>query len=375
MWYAVDGLRHLGEPGLRTSRTRLSEELDARSLFALVIQACVVRDTHRFATCAAMAEALPHLRSAFISALDWVTPADVQVASSHTQAPTEMSRLVRLRLRTHARFDIATHPAPDAQSPEGLRLLLRAARLCNRPDWVPVRVLTHIASDTRTLRALCRHQLLFGSEAERDAVLEQHFERALEPGIDGERWSALFAAEPGTRGRRFLRALYERTGSDRRMLIALGWHGSVQSVPHLVTLLENPTHARTAAHVLTMITGAVPDRDGWLAPAPPAGLLRDPARPKPDPDRDLPWPEHRGFVNWWAQHRTSFDSEQPYLLGQPRTPHKLLTLLRHAPLNWRAAAAWMLQRHTPGCALDTTAPASMQYATLARLDPDLEPTS
>lgn len=374
MLAAVDGLHHLGEPGLQGTQARLSEALDERSLFALVVQACAVRERQRFEACAAMAETMPHLREAFICALDWVTPDDLLAVWHPAARDTTLQRLIHARLLSCAHFDSVTRRPARAQSAPELRLLLKAARLRAQPAWVQIDDEEVAKLDTPTLTAYCQLRLVFGGEALGHTLLEQHFERTLAPGADGDALRAVFAAEPGPVGERFIRALYERTGADRRLLQALGWRGSARSVPDLARLLDDTSHARRAAQTLTMITGAVPARDGWSAAAPPPAPVPDAQLPPSDPDRDLPWPSRSGFLSWWETHRSRFNSDQPYLLGLPRTRRNLLSHLGHGALRWRPAAAWLLQRQAPACALDTALPAPMQYTTLARLERDLEPT-
>ena len=379
MMHRVEGLRCLGKSGLEGVQARLKEEIVPRDLFSLTVQSCVTSDVHCFMACVALAEAMPHLHGAFIAAMEWVEPVQLYELMEGWRTDSELHRLTNLQLLADARFDDLniSSAISEVRTQAEQRLLLRAARLRTRPDWVRVSLEKNVTalSDGELQWELCAHHLLFGGASERGQLLEQaceHVRRSQEAEI--EWWITLLASEPGQCGERVVQTLSKYIGISKCYIIGLGWLGKIQCIPELIDLLDDSSLARVAAQTISMLTGSMPEKDGWQqatdAMSTDKNQTNDQQR---DSDSHLPWPDKERFLPWWDEHRKEFDADALYLLGRKREPRELVDLLREASLTWRPAAAWMLQRQKPAMALDTNATAFRQIMNLAHLEQLVEP--
>ena len=370
----MNGLRCLGEPGLRNVHARLREEIVPRDLFSLTIQSCVTGNADCFMACVALAEAMPHLQGAFLAAMEWVEPAQLHELMKGWRTNSELHRLTKLRLLADVQFDSLNLGSviDEIRTQTEQRLLLRAARVRARPDQIRIPLEENVAtlSDNEFQWEVCAHHLLFGGVQKRDQMLEQacdYIQYSKEKEI--KPWIILLVSEPAQRGERLAQTILRYTGMGRYYIIALGWLGKVQYIPELIDLLDKPALARIAAHSITMLTGSMPEKDDWQRVASnTASTDKTQTKDQHDPDGHLPWPDKKRFSFWWNKHRQGFDTGSRYLLGNKREPQKLVYLLREAPLIWRPAAAWMLQRQRPAMALDTDAAVFRQIINLARLE-------
>jgi len=412
----VEGLRCLGKPGMEGVQARLKEEIVPRDLFSLAVQSCVTSDTDCFAACVALAEAMPHLQSAFLAAMEWVEPVLLCELMKDWRTNSELYRLTKLQLLVDTRFDGLSDFSSviaEVQTQAEQRLLLRAARLRASPDWVQIPLEENITKllDGGFQWEVCAHHLLFGDASKREQLLEhacEHIQQSQEKDI--EWWITLLASEPTQCGEQIVQTLLKHIGKGRCYIIALGWLGKTQYIPELIDFLDDPSLARIAANTISMLTGSMPERDGWQQTVTNAvSTDKDSKADKTDKadnadnadkddnadkadktadkinkivdkidkkkteeqydfDSHLPWPDKKCFLAWWDKHHQEFDASARYLLGRKREPRELIDLLKQTSLTWRPAAAWMLQRQKQEMALDTDAAAFRQITNLAHFE-------
>jgi len=362
------GLRGLDEEGALQTLQRFDEPLIARELFAYTVQALVARQQDLLEACVALAGSMENLRDAFIDAACWVEPAMAQAALQACRDYPELRQRFLLRLLADA--PLQNEQAIVAESANALTLipeLARSARYRSQPEWFSHAPTLLRHGDPAVSTAAIRHLLLFGNDEERKKALYSAAPLALTPGGDGDLLACLLTAESEDAANALLARLRRSEPLQRRYLLATGWAGRIAAVPELMALLDDERRARPAAQALTLITGALPQHDGWQGAAPPAPPLADHALPAADPDEELPWPDRSAFESWWRGARAHFSPDQRYLLGQPRSPVELLKRLCGAPLRYREAAAWLLQRTNPQAAIDVALPGWRQQERLNSL--------
>jgi hypothetical protein len=330
-----------------------------RDVFSLVIQACETFVATDFMACVTLVEAMPHLSAAFLDAMDWVSPLNLHVMLKDWHSDSELHRLTTLRLVADPRFDFLELTVEPPQSPAELRLILRAARLRARPDYVQASYESSLGTlDDDVLRQLCAHHLLF-DQGKREQIRQYVEERILRSDEDAEHWIPLLFNDPTEAGEELTQALLSKPGMERRYIVALGWLGRSEDVPALIDLLDSPEWARIAGAALSMITGPIQETGERLT-AVPKSLASDQLLPELD---------KKQFVSWWEKNKHLFDPDARYLLGQnKKEPGAMLQLLREAVLPWRPFVAGVLQCLNSACVFDTHAPAFRQCVSLAHLE-------
>lgn len=158
-----------------------------------------------------------------------------------------------------------------------------------------------------------------------------------------------------------VRAQLEGTDSGRRLsILALGWAGLPSAIPELIECLDSPEVARVAASSLAVITGSLPQRDGWAAEKSVSEPLPADQLPPPDIDAHRIWPLRNEFERWWSTHRHNLP-EAPRLFGGRTLDRKGIdAVLTAGPLPWRALAAEHRQALTGGPRFPCRRPAHLQ---------------
>jgi uncharacterized protein (TIGR02270 family) len=155
----------------------------------------------------------------------------------------------------------------------------------------------------------------------------------------------------------------------RSAIAAAGALGDPALAPWLLSLLEDPEHARPAAWSLGQMCNAnvAEQLDG----KPPEGFVSGPNDDPDDedvamdPDEDLPWPDPARLAAWYKERAGSFREGTRYFLGQPIDPTWLRHVLRSGNQLARAGAAVELcLRHRDEPLFEVRAPAFHQLATL-----------
>src|SRR5699024_3166451 len=102
----------------------------------------------------------------------------------------------------------------------------------------------------------------------------------------------------------------------------LGWYGNIQAIPELINSLDDPQYARLSAAAIYTITGAKPERTGWVGENRLAGKIAEKDEygfPIIDKDVALSWPDKTLFSQWWHRSQSHFDTNQSYLAGRAIT--------------------------------------------------------
>ncbi len=171
-------------------------------------------------------------------------------------------------------------------------------------------------------------------------------------------------------------ALLQRLANDpatrRAAIVGAGELGDPALVDWLISLLTIPASARLAGESLQTITGVPLDRPPFQAQPPEAARLSScESNPWEEtvecgPDEHLPWPKVAAVADWWATHRTEYQTERRYLLGRPISEPWCRVVLRDGRQRQRAHAALELAATHPAESLfEVRAPGSRQLACLA----------
>ena len=136
--------------------------------------------------------------------------------------------------------------------------------------------------------------------------------------------------------------------------------------------VDDSRHARVAGESLQTITGVPLDRPPFQAQPPEAARLSScESNPWEEtvecgPDEHLPWPKVAAVADWWATHRTEYQTERRDLLGRPISEPWCRVVLRDGRQRQRAHAALELAATHPAESLfEVRAPGSRQLACLA----------
>lgn len=140
--------------------------------------------------------------------------------------------------------------------------------------------------------------------------------------------------------------------NPRLYIQALGWYGSARAIPELTEYLHATELARLSGAALYTITGASPEKEGWVADAPAPqryALPRDMNGFVPDdPDSGLSWPDSAAFSRWWGQHHGDFAAHQCYLAGKNvRDARGLASVVLTQSLRLSSLAALRLAQAAP----------------------------
>jgi len=139
-------------------------------------------------------------------------------------------------------------------------------------------------------------------------------------------------------------------------LVALGYMGRVEAVPHCLAYITGPPRvARLAGEAISLITGLELGREGLaLEDAPPGEEL--PALEDDDleadlsdaPEDALPLPDAGALSRWWEQHGSAYQPGVRLHRGQPATAAGFAASLNSGPMRQRHAVAEELMLRTRG---------------------------
>jgi uncharacterized protein (TIGR02270 family) len=185
---------------------------------------------------------------------------------------------------------------------------------------------------------------------------------------------ALAAMEMKT-GHTLLRKLKGLPDAVRLRIIGSGYIGSIEYVPWLIEKMKNPELARIAAEAFVNITGADFNLD-QLEAEPPEHFEEGPTEDPDDEIVEIPedialsWPDVEKIHQWWNKHRTRFQTDTRYFLGQPITGDHCTSVLEEGYQRQRIMAAQHLCLLNPGSVLfPTSAPAWRQKRWLEKIAP------
>lgn len=362
----LDGLAVAGAYGAQCCTAAL-ERPGAGEVFAAAASAIEARDAATLDRLVALAGALPEAWRGLLSALGWVSAAQLKgIVSPLLTAPDPLHRALGLGACRLHHADPGTVLAAALGDPDvALRIAaVRCAGVLGRADVLP-RLLAALA-DTGADPQLQRHAALSACLlGDRGAALEHLSTLAQGEGsaADEARAFVLQAADfPRAQGlvRDLAKAGRDTPAQMRRLVRACGLLGDPHFVPWLIDLMTDDTLARLAGEAFSLITGAdLAALD--LERKPPEGVDFG---PNSDPldndvaldeDDSLPFPEREKVQRWWQAHAASMPAGSRCFVGAPPSPEQLARVLREGFQRQRIAAARLRCLQQPGSALFATA--------------------
>ena len=360
----LDGLAVAGRFGAECCAEALVNP-GAGEVFAAAACAIEAHDNAGLERLIAVAGALPDAKRGLLSALGWVSAAQLKGIVSALLASTDSLRrefgIGACRLH-HADPGAALTTALRDPAPSLRAEAVRCVGELGRIDLLP-QILIVLAGPDEALKpqaaiAAC----LLG---ERDHALEWLAGAALGDGPSAAiaLAFALHAAE-FKRAQDLVRSL-AKAGRDqpaqkRRLIRACGLLGDTHFVPWLIELMADDAMARLAGESFSMITGAdLAALD--LERKPPEGLETGPNddalddNVALDEDDNLPWPDAERAQRWWQAHATRMAAGTRLFVGSPPSPESLAGVLREGLQRQRIAAARLMSLMVHGTKLFATA--------------------
>jgi uncharacterized protein (TIGR02270 family) len=367
----LDGLRELGEAGLRACRRLLAED-EAWAVAPLALLTLEAGERRHLERIVAVAEARPEFAPVLEATLGWASPGDLRgVVQALLQSSSPLARRLGIASCAMHRVDPGPALAAAIADPDpALRArALRAAGELGRRDLLPA-CLEHL--DNRgDANADGRHWaavsgLLLGERHRAVAVLAEvgstsgpaqvHALQIVLKAMDDGASRLLLAPLAHQPMPRALRALIQGVGHTGRAVYAR-W---------LIDHMHRPETARIAGEAFTLITGAdlvaleldrTPPDDGEFGPSDDP----DDEHVAMDEDEDLPWPDADRVMRWWDAQGDRFPEGSRHFLGHPVDETACRDALRHGFQRQRVAAADHLALLRPGQPLfPTSAPERRQ---------------
>jgi len=334
------------------------------------------RDAARLDRLLALAEELPATRAGLLSALGWVSAADLEgitktLLVSDASPWRRQAGLVACAMHAMnpGRPLAAALRDPDA----GLRATaLRIAGRCARGDLTNTCLAALVDSDPRCAFEAARSALLLGDRNEAQLALETLASDPASP-FSLAALRLVLKVTPTQRAGPMLASLSQDPARARALMEGIAIAGDPHYVPWLIARMQDPKLTRLAGEAFTCITGldlAYLDLDR----KPPDDVEIDPNGDAAnedvtmDEDGNLPWPDPDRIAGWWRAHGGKFVSGTRYFMGAVPTPAACFKVLEAGFQRHRTAAAEYLALLTPGTPMfNTAAPAPRQRLLLAAM--------
>jgi uncharacterized protein (TIGR02270 family) len=360
----LDGVAVAGPHGARMCAEAL-ESPGVGEVFAAAASALEAHDAAALERLVVLAGALPEARRGLLSALGWVSAAQLKgIVSPLLAAADPLRRALGLgACRMHHADPGAVLVTALGDADPALRIeALRCASALGRVELLSQVQGAGVGADPAVAFHAAWAACLLGDRA---AALE-----ALSAVAQGdsahaaEACATLLQAADLSRAQAWVREL-AKTGRDtpaglRKLVRACGLLGDPHFVPWLIDLMRDDGVARLAGESFSMITGAdLAALD--LERKPPEGIEFGPnADPLDqavalDEDESLPWPEQGQVQAWWRQRAAGMPAGNRFFVGAPPSPEHLARVLREGFQRQRVAAARLRCLHQPGSALFATA--------------------
>lgn len=354
--------------------SRLNETIMSGEMFAIMLFALRTQDKQLQAACFGLAQSIPKLRAPFASALAWVpTPIFNQSLAGLNRGNSTLHAMVLDACIAHSdEIDpgLRKYWAEQASAVEADGAVLHyAIHSSNVP--VPAGAVDLLGGEQSKVRCSAADAIL----AKKLRQEARHAIDTLHPiaiskdatSLDALEILACHSVEAITP---VLQHLANDSGQTRAYIQALALSGIASNIPELIEYLDHPQHSRIAAAGLSMVTGSLPARDGWIgAPRDPVYVEPDagPEIPAKDPDANLPTADKAAFVKWWERNAAKFSHKTRVLGGLPETPENLIHILDTGKLAWRKVAARRLDYLADTGRLHTSAPSHAQSRRIATL--------
>lgn len=368
---SIDGLAVAGETGWDICETNMATE-EFGEVFSSAVLALEAFDGQKLDTVSAIAQRSETAWRGLAAAFGWIPEdvADNWIGSMSAANRVEYQLLCVSGCAVHRR-DPGQALAEAINSHVEIVCVraLRAVGELKRRDLLPT-VLSRLHHENTSTRfwaswaaaLLGRESGLASLKSFVGPDLHTDFaQRALQLGL---------RAMPLAGGRTWLRQLFENSRHRRNVLAGCGTIGDPFYVPWLIAQMETPEYARVAGESFSMITGvdlAYDDLDTDWPEGFEAGPTEDPAdeNVEMDQDEDLPWPDPEKLGDWWAKHKSQYQTGVRYLCGKPISIEQCQHVLRYGFQRQRIAAALELALLQPDEPLfETRAPGFRQQELL-----------
>ena len=340
----------------------LVDELDAELVFtgALALLSGAEAGSHVGMVLEALAAAQGDLRAAMVRALQLAPLADAAAcltpAMTHSEPAARAAALQALAFR---RIEVSPQlPALLEDDDAGVR----TAALVAARGPVGTAVLPAVARalddpSPRVRWAALEAGLIHGLEPARNRCRGL----ATESGQDAA--LLLLSLFDGAAAREHLLAALAREEDRDAALVALGYLGLPEAIPHILPHLEGPAHhARLAGEAIFGVTGLDLSAPGMTLP--PDDPEPDEPVPLEDEDLDadlvpspvdlLPVPDAAAVARWWDENRERFSQRQRLVAGMPMSAEAIRAALLRGPMRRRPALALNLAILTRGRILPET---------------------
>jgi uncharacterized protein (TIGR02270 family) len=377
----LDGLAVAGDYGTKLCVAAL-ERPGCGEVFALAVRALESRNEALLEHVLALAPALPDAARGVVSALGWVSAADLQGTVRLLLASAEPVRrafgLAACRMHRvdpgRALQDGLTATPPDVRA-----AALRAAGELGRVDLLDPARQAMADEHPDVMHQAAVAACLLGDRQHSLRLLAQ---AAMQPTAQGDHALALVLAASandaaGAIARRISTLAQEQPANmawQRRRLRALGLLGDARFVPWLIERTAEPELARLSGEAFCWITGADlarMDLETLQAPALPEHPSDDPDDDDVSLDEDdsLPWPDAVKVQAWWAKQtamHAAVAAGQRLFEGEAPSAAVAQRVLREGTQRRRARAALLACVLRPGSNLfPIAAPTRRQQRWLA----------
>jgi len=343
----LDGLAVAGAYGLARAQEAL-ERPGCGEVFAALVCALQLPDEPAVDRLLSLAPVLPEAWRGAVSALGWVSPAQLRERVRGLLAsPQPWRQALGIEACRLHRVDPGPALAAALQQDDALRrdAALRAAGELGRVDLLPG-ALALLDFAPEAARAAC----LLGDRASALRAIEQA--AFATPAAHPLRSLAVQALD-WPQARDAVRALAHDPRAVRQLVRGIGWLGDVRLVPWLIERMGELPLARLAGEAFSFITGAdLAALD--LERKPPEDFQSGPTdNPEDedvamDEDDSLPWPDADRVQRWWQAEAARFPVAQRAFVGGPVTPAHCLQVLQVGTQRQRALAAQQLALLQPG---------------------------
>jgi uncharacterized protein (TIGR02270 family) len=369
----LDGIAVSGEFGSRLVEKAL-ETAGLGEVFVATVTALEGRDPVRLDKSLALAGVMPNSKRAVISAIGWLSPAQLQgTVASLLESVDPLRRMIGIAACASHGVNPGLAPAKGILHPHPL-VRARALRTAGELGTVEAvhACVAAVGDDDRECSFWsARSSVLLGSGG---VAVELLANCGL---VDGpyrlRSFCLALQAMDGGSGHKMLQKLAKEPAQRRWLIQGSGIVGDCAYIPWLMKQMNDDISARLAGEAFSLITG-VDLAQNSLEGKPPEGFVSgpndDPDDPNVDmdPDDRLPWPDVERIEGWWSSNGHRFQKGTRYFIGLPVTREHCIEVLKTGYQRQRILAAHYLCLLEPGTPLfNTSAPAWRQQRLLAKM--------
>jgi hypothetical protein len=369
----LNGMRLLKEEVASYLTNQLDEILSPGDLFSIALFAASINNEHLLSGCMGLAQAIPKLLPALLTAIDWMPKSSTlwPLLTAHPACRAYTS-IKNNPFSLSAMFSQKEITALIEQN-KYLKYLLCALHLSGSPFFIPT--LDMILFSDRDDIKICACQAIIKIKGmpekyiiiAREVFLQLSESTNHDVRIQAIRYLAIYFFDDVAPVINELRKQEDDIGL---MIQAMGWSGQVRHIPSLLSYFEDPNYARLSTLAIISITGSLPEKDGWQGENEDTTLLKVDSESAEIPiditEQRVCWPDASRFERWWHTKVSQFNTQLTYLGGLESTPKNLSAIINNGYLNLRPLAAIRSGQFPEFTAL----PADQQQVIFASLSED-----